>query len=72
MKKTNNLEEGKTYYSKVTQIFYRVIKGELWKMPDYPNAVRAWSESGYTGVTSHFKLATKEQLKSIKRVKGLR
>ncbi len=70
MKQINKLEEGKTYYSKITQIFYRVVSGQLWKKPNYPNADMVWSVSEYRGDTSHFKLATKEQLKSIKKAKG--
>ena len=59
--------DGKIYFSKVTNIFYKRVKGVLMKFPAYGGADREWSKSAYKGSQTWFIEADKELLKEMRR-----
>ena len=63
----SNLKEGEVAHSKVTDIFYKVKDGVLYKFPMYPEADMKWNESAYMLDESHFVKATKTQLSNIEK-----
>jgi hypothetical protein len=59
------IKEGVVMYSKVTEIYYKMIKGILYKYPTYGGADRQWSPSMYSMGFKAMKVATKEQIKRL-------
>ena len=61
----HQLKENTTYYSKVTQIFYKKTNNQLMKYCTYGSAVRGWNESAYRGEFKEMTPATTTQLKEL-------
>ena len=62
----HTIKEGVVMYSKITEIYYKMVKGILYKYPTYGGAERKWTTSMYSLGFKHMKVATKQQLKGLK------
>jgi len=61
----NFFKERIVLHSSVTDIYYKTVKGVLYKYPDYPGAARGWDESMYTGAFSHMNKVSKADVKRL-------
>ena len=64
--KLNDLKNGEVAHSKVTDIYYRLIDGVLYKLPMYGGADTIWRKSEYSLDSNHFRLVSKNKLSKIK------
>ena len=60
-----DFKEGKLYYSKVTEIVYKVENGVLFKFPTYIGAAREWAVAKYKGKQTYFQELTKKDVKDL-------
>ena len=47
--KKEKLEEGVLVFSPVTEIYYKLVNGEVMKYPTYAKADKIWKVAGYKG-----------------------
>ena len=62
---TLDLKPGITVYSKVTEIYYKIVKGQLMKFPVYQNSEYGWKPSIYKGSFKHMKQVSDAKAKAI-------
>ena len=64
-RKKHIIKEGVVMYSPITEIYYKTVKGILYKYPTYGGADRRWSPSMYSMGFKAMKVATKIQIKRL-------
>ena len=64
-RKKHTIKEGVVMYSPVTEIYYKIGKGILYKYPTYGGAAQQWSPSMYSLGFRAMKVATKTQIKRL-------
>ncbi len=60
------LEPNITVYSKITEIYYKIVKGKLMKFGTYSNADIGWKQSMYMGSFKHMKQVSDEKAKKLR------